>query len=315
MDRGLLRADLNLLKVLHVLLEERNMTRAAERLFVTQSAISRSLTRLRELFDDPLLVRSSHGLIPTERAQHLATVVAETIERINGLLKPPPFDPRLAHGAVRIAAPESFVLGSMARLAVAVKNAAPGLCIEAIHLPDDYLALLEAGSLDFAINHEQPYPETFIKVALMSMTPLFWFRKDHPLRQKKEVTVKDIVSYPVISFHQQNVSREGYRLIMKAIQDAGLPPPRIILDTSHLFVALEMLVQSDCIMLGAEHLSRVPAFSDNLLARPMANLASYGRGRTTLSLLQHERTARSPLHMWMVERIRDAFEPMDKGPE
>jgi DNA-binding transcriptional LysR family regulator len=308
-ERGLLRADLNLLKVLYVLLEERNVTRAAERLFVTQSAISRSLNRLRQLFDDPLLVRSSHGLIPTERARHLAVVVGDTIERINGFLKPPPFDPRLAHGTVRIAAPESFVLGSMSRLTLGVKGAAPGLCIECIHLPDDYLALLEAGSLDFAINHGQPYPETFLTTALMSMTPLFWFRKDHPLREKREITVKDIVSYPIISFHQQNVSREGHRLIMNAIQDAGLPPPRVILDTSHLLVTLEMLMMSDSIMLGAEHLSRVPAFADNLVARPMANLATYGRGQTTLSLLQHERTARSPLHMWMVEQIREAFAP------
>jgi DNA-binding transcriptional LysR family regulator len=81
MDRNLQKADFNLLKVLHVLLEERNVTRAAERLFVTQSAVSRSLNRLRQLFDDPLLVRSSHGLVPTERAAQIAAVLGDTIER------------------------------------------------------------------------------------------------------------------------------------------------------------------------------------------------------------------------------------------
>ena len=60
--------DLNLLVYLDVLLQERNVTRAAESLGISQPAMSNGLRRLRELFDDPLLVRTSNGMSPTERA-------------------------------------------------------------------------------------------------------------------------------------------------------------------------------------------------------------------------------------------------------
>lgn len=310
--KNVLRADLNLLKVLHILLEERNVTRAAERLFVTQSAISRSLNRLRILFDDPLLVRSSHGLVPTERANQLAAVVGETIERINGLIESPPFDPQIARGTIRIAAPESFVLGAVPQLALNLRNVAPAVRIEVIHLEDEYPALLEAGSLDFAIHHQQPYPETFIVTPLMLLTPHFWFRASHPLRDKTEIGLEEICAYPIISFHAQNVSREGYRMLMQAIQEAGLSPPPIVIDTSHLLVTLEVLMMSDSIMLGPEHLARVAAFKDNLISRPLARLSAFDRGRTVLSLIQHVRTARSPLHLWMLGMIKDAFGKLDR---
>ncbi|WP_461536010.1 LysR family transcriptional regulator [Spongorhabdus nitratireducens] len=67
--KNLSAADLNLLPVLHVLLEERNVTRAAGRLNLTQPAISRNLARLRQLFNDPLFTRTPKGLAPTPRAE------------------------------------------------------------------------------------------------------------------------------------------------------------------------------------------------------------------------------------------------------
>ena len=68
-------ADLNLLKYLDVLLREQNVTRAAEQLGITQPAMSNSLKRLRELFGDPLLIRTSDGMTATERAQELRLLV------------------------------------------------------------------------------------------------------------------------------------------------------------------------------------------------------------------------------------------------
>ncbi len=69
LSRQLLRIDLNLLVALQVLLEERNVTRAAERLSVSQPALSKTLQKLRETFDDELFTRTAHGLIPTPRAE------------------------------------------------------------------------------------------------------------------------------------------------------------------------------------------------------------------------------------------------------
>lgn len=65
------RADLNLLVAFQFLMEEKSVTRAAERLYISQPAMSKTLQRLRDLFDDPLFDRASHGLVPTSRAEAL----------------------------------------------------------------------------------------------------------------------------------------------------------------------------------------------------------------------------------------------------
>ncbi len=69
LEQKLARIDLNLLISLSVLLKEKNVSRAAERLYLSQSAMSRTLQRLRDLFEDPLFHRTSSGIIPTEKAQ------------------------------------------------------------------------------------------------------------------------------------------------------------------------------------------------------------------------------------------------------
>ena len=68
--RELGRLDLNLLVALEALIEEGSVSKAAERLFITQSAMSKTLGRLRELFDDPLFIRRGSGMVPTPRAAH-----------------------------------------------------------------------------------------------------------------------------------------------------------------------------------------------------------------------------------------------------
>jgi DNA-binding transcriptional LysR family regulator len=78
--RNIRQTDLNLLIALNVLMEERNVTRAADRLDLTQSAASRMLGRLRATFDDPLLVRTSRGLTPTKRALDLAGPLKEYLD-------------------------------------------------------------------------------------------------------------------------------------------------------------------------------------------------------------------------------------------
>lgn len=80
--------DLNLLKTLDALLDERSVTRAAERLSLTQPAVSGMLTRLRECFDDPLFTRSQRGIIPTLRALELAQPVKAILAEVSELLQP-----------------------------------------------------------------------------------------------------------------------------------------------------------------------------------------------------------------------------------
>ena len=82
------RIDLNLLVYLDMLLRERNVTRAAKQLGITQPAMSNGLRRLRDLLEDPLLVRTSEGMIPTERAQKLQPLIRNILANVEKTLQP-----------------------------------------------------------------------------------------------------------------------------------------------------------------------------------------------------------------------------------
>src|SRR5579864_4960954 len=89
--------DLNLLLVLHVVLEERSATRAAKRLSVTQSAVSNAIARLRSVLADPLVVRSGRGLSPTPRAEELRPFIAQAVAQLQVAVdRGMAFDPRIS---------------------------------------------------------------------------------------------------------------------------------------------------------------------------------------------------------------------------
>ena len=125
------RIDLNLLVYLDALLRERNVTQAANQLNLSQPAMSNGLRRLRELFDDPLLVRTSEGMTPTERALELEPVVREVLSNIDQAVQPrSAFEPercppRLSHHGQRLRGIHAAtqVLGKLRTLA-------PGLTLD-----------------------------------------------------------------------------------------------------------------------------------------------------------------------------------------
>src|SRR5262249_28320383 len=107
---NLSRIDLNLLVVFSVVLEERQVARAAERLNLTPSAISHALMRLRRLLNDPLFLRTPKGVVPTACALQLGEPVSDALARIGGLVASAvPFDPSSSTRRFRIGAPEAVL--------------------------------------------------------------------------------------------------------------------------------------------------------------------------------------------------------------
>ena len=98
------KLDLNLLKAFVVLLDECNVSRSAQRLSVTQPAMSGILNRLRESFNDPLFVRVQHGMQPTDRAIELGKIARQILTDINSMLQPPILEPENLAMALRIGA-------------------------------------------------------------------------------------------------------------------------------------------------------------------------------------------------------------------
>lgn len=127
------RIDLNLLVILDALLSEQHVTRAAERLHLSQPAVSHALARLRDLLGDPLLVRAGSGLVPTARALELAAPLAETLAQVQSLLAPNTFDPASARRTFRLAMSDYGAAIILPGLIRTLRTEAPGIDLQISH--------------------------------------------------------------------------------------------------------------------------------------------------------------------------------------
>lgn len=144
--------DLNLLVAFDALLAERNVTRAAQRLHVTQSAMSASLKRLREALGDPILVQHGKSMIPTPHALTLAPQVAGAIAALRRLIQPSKgFDPALSSRMFRVAASDYIATVVLAPLLTELEQEAPSIRLD-ISLPSDSTAArLAQGDFDLLL--------------------------------------------------------------------------------------------------------------------------------------------------------------------
>lgn len=134
------RLDLNLLAVLDALYKERSVTRAAERLSLTQPTVSGGLKRLRQIFSDDLYVRTSHGVVPTPRADALAPQVTEILKATRTLLAPQHFDPATSTFSLTFCGSDYLQQTILGELAGVIIRNAPGAALSIVSRP--------AGSLE-----------------------------------------------------------------------------------------------------------------------------------------------------------------------
>ncbi|PRQ05077.1 LysR family transcriptional regulator [Enhygromyxa salina] len=149
----LTQIDLNLLVILDLLLTEESVSAAARRLRLSQSAVSRSLAKLRELFDDELFVRTGRGMRPTRRARELAAPLRRALGDLGGLLEPRArFDPLTAQRSFQIAAMDYSQLTLLGPWMGGLAERAPGVDVVVRQLSVQSRRELEAGSLDLYVS-------------------------------------------------------------------------------------------------------------------------------------------------------------------
>ena len=159
--------DLNLLVYLDVLLQERNVTRAAETLGISQPAMSNGLRRLRTLFNDPLLVRTSNGITPTERAEVLQPVIREVVSSIEKAIEPGQrFDAASADRVFRISVSDYTESTLLPHLLRRMRSEAPNITLDVLTPSDVSYQDVERGSVDLVINRFDELPQSFHQVTL-----------------------------------------------------------------------------------------------------------------------------------------------------
>lgn len=253
--------DLNLLRVFDALIEERSVTRAGERLGLSQSAISHALNRLRYVLNDELFVRVSDGMRPTPRASEIAPRLREGLLQLQLALAPAEFDPARTERRFTIACTEYVGTVLMPALIARVRTLAPHAELRIRPSNMGVAEPLVAGRVDLAIGSFRRVPEPFLYEPLYRENRVWVLSCDHPAAHG-ELTLERLasLSHLIISAtgedeHAVNgyvmdhglerlVTRSEIGLLQGALAAHGLR--RVIgLTTPHFMAALAVVSQSD----------------------------------------------------------------------
>ncbi|TNH06796.1 LysR family transcriptional regulator [Testudinibacter sp. TR-2022] len=287
--KALHQFDLNLLKAFDVLMDERNVSRAAERLNLTQSAMSGMLARLREGLGDPLFVRAQRGIVPTERALSLAEPIKTTLAHIDGILQPAEFEPATAKMTLRVAATDYSMSAVMVHFVAKLALLAPNIKVALLPLTPDLPQQLSQGKLDFALLVPSEGADYLHLKPLYDEHYLCAMRADHRLAANAELTLADYCQAQHILASPVGGGFSGVSDMALAKQ--GLK--RNVKVSLNNFLLLPQLLQhSDMI---ATVPSRLTALLPNIkhfpTPMPVQGFTKY--------IAWHDRTHNDPAHRWL----------------
>lgn len=174
--------DLNLLFTFDVLMQERSVTRAAKRLCVSQSAMSHTLRRLRDLLDDPVLVSSQGGMLPTPRALDLIEPVREALGLLDRTITPPAnFEPATSTICFTLGSTDYVEYVVLPSLIKHLSKVGPDICIRLKRFnPEKVEEHLERRDLDLVIRLQQPTGKQLRVAQYINEIPVILLRKNHP---------------------------------------------------------------------------------------------------------------------------------------
>ena len=284
------RRDLNLLVALQVLVEERSVSRAAARLNLSQSAMSRVLGRLRSLLSDPVLTRQGQLLVPTEKALSINKALDEPLGSLKQLLSPIEFAPKSCDHTFTIVTTDYAMQTILPFALPRIYQEAPNVAFEFLPLQDEHLkAQLTYGRADLAIcrpifSMEPLQYETLGKVGVTCLVS-----KHHPLAHQP-MCLEDYLHYP----HAMIAISDGVKsLIEQALEDK--PKRRMVLRAYHLEAALAIIETMPLIITVPADLAYLVSERYDLVVKPLP----FRFTPFDYSMIWHPRCEHSPSQRWL----------------
>ena len=285
--------DLNLVRVLAMLDEERSVTRAAARLGLTQPAVSAALTRLRETFDDPLFIRSERGMVPTVRGEEATAAAKAMLGAVDGLFATKPFDPSTAQLSVSVGANDYAQFSIVAPLLHTVRKSAPGIRLDVRRLETDIGGQLERQEIDMAITLLSKPPRN------ANATALF----DESFIGAVDLSNGTVGPEPSLdefcTLDHIRVSAANTRLV-DPVDDYLAQVDRrrnVILTVPNFFMVPHLLRGSDLFAVVPARLVRYFDWTMKPVKLPFT-LPGF-----SMNLIWHERTSGSPRHIWLRDQL------------
>ncbi|ENP0855247.1 LysR family transcriptional regulator [Vibrio vulnificus] len=288
--------DLNLLVVFSYLYRYRSVSAAAEKSFVSQSAMSHSLNRLRGLFDDVLFVRKGHKMEPSERAHQVAPQIHQLLSVISGeLLAKQPFSPQAFDGVCRIGMTDYAEFIFAPKLYDAIRQQAPKAQVSFINVNrNNYVSLIEQEKLDVVIGSIPTLDEQFESERLYT-------ERHVCLCDGTQVDISAMTVAKFAAIEQALVSPDGQlsTQVDKLLASQGLSR-RVTVASRNFLTIRSLLSHRALIAIVPERMALAQGFDDRLTSfEPPIEVADFD-----ISLVWHSATGNSEKGMWLREVIR-----------
>ncbi len=296
--------DLNLLRVFDAVMAERNLTRAAERLAMTQPAVSHALKRLREALGEELFVRQAFGMKPTSRAEGLWPEIRQALDRLRAVLDPGDYQPATEDATFQIAMADATAALVLPPLVADLESLHARARVHVLPLTTrDPRSLLEQGEADFAlgyfpqavaalqgqgqlaaIRHHRLYESQYVCV----------MRRDHPLAQAP----LDLDTYCAAHHLLVSFSGRPHGFVDESLAALGRSR-RIVLTVNQFFTAGRVVAQSDLLTVLPARFVSATGYRSGLVERPLP----LALAPVHVDMLWHMRDEDRPSLRWMRERL------------
>lgn len=306
MPVNLATMELKLLVVFDALLVECSVSRAADRLGMSQPAVSNALNRLRLMLNDRLFIRTSEGMRPTPRATEIAGPIQAAMRQIEEALEPTAFEPADPDWTFSLAVSDHASVVMLPHLIEHISRIAPRVGLKIQSRPNEDLpAVLDTNEIDIAIGVIPDLPRRFKRMALFEDTYLCMMRRSHPLAGRP-ITLEEFLKADQLSVKpgMSDMSRADRFLAQEGIK-------RRTVTTVHQFLAAPAIVsRSDLIVLVFEKMA--PIFDPSrfyFCPVPVPNM------KVTATAVWSDVHSDLPAHKWLRRQIAVAARQLAEEPE
>lgn len=297
--------DLNLLLIFDALMAERSVTRAAEKVHLSQPAMSQALSRLRNLLDDQILVKTESGLMPTPRAEAMIQPAKEAIIQLQQwLYEPEPFDPETSTKCFILHTVEYFDCVILPRVLKQVGDEAPNTRFEieflGEKLPEEELS---SGHLDFAIGVEGLWmaQQRLRSTSLIEDTMVILVRDSHPLRA--QVSLDQMSEYQYVDYSEQPYQLKFGVSEMKSFIDLWCQhhgvKRSIMITAANYLSAGRFVAETDYMMILPRRIAEI--LSQSMPLRILET--NFDSMPFQINLIWHPRYEDVPAHIWFRKQL------------
>lgn len=296
------KLDLNLLNVFNAVMTELHVTRAAQRLHMTQPAVSNALNRLRRVLNDELFVKVPSGVRPTPKAMELWPPIREALAQIRQTLETAKFDPAIATATFRIAMNDFATHLLLPMLAAFLEAQASNVNVRTLPVTSiDAETLLEQAEIDLAIGVFPTSNSRLRSRSLLTSPFTCVMRQNHPLASQP-LTLKRYVQAKHLLV---TLTGEATGFIDVILQERELKR-RVALTVNQFAVAPQIIASSDLIAVLPARIVGTSAFSEQLHSAPLPIEIS----PSVVKMMWHERNHLDAAQAWLRAQITTLCEQL-----